>query len=99
MAHDPEIPFDEFSKNLKAIFSRVVNDHEPVAIRGGDGEVAILMPVDHPKKPRRPVRAKSEADYLAFLSSAGGWADVDTDSFLRDVYQSRDLPPRPAPEL
>jgi NADPH-dependent glutamate synthase beta subunit-like oxidoreductase len=42
---------------------------------------------------------KTPADYEAFLSAAGSWADVDVDAFLADVYESRRRSTRPPVEL
>ncbi|MBI2764859.1 MAG: DUF433 domain-containing protein [Chloroflexi bacterium] len=40
-------------------------------------------------------RKHTTADLEAFLASAGGWAEVDTDRFLKDIYESRDRLPGP----
>lgn len=58
-------------------------------------EVAMLVPVR--RSPRR--KAKTKADYEAFLSSAGGWKDVDTDRLLKDIRESRRISSRPPVEL
>jgi hypothetical protein len=52
--------------------------------------VAILMPIDTHSS-RKKERAKTEADYEAFLSAAGGWKDVDTDKFVANIYATRRL--------
>lgn len=56
-----------------------------------DGEDGAMLV---PARPRRK-RAKTKADYEAFLSSAGSWKDVDTDKFIADVYESRKRSSRP----
>jgi hypothetical protein len=51
-----------------------------------DEEVAILIPV---RPARRRGRTPSQADYEAFLASAGSWRDEDTDTFIEHIYESR----------
>lgn len=48
---------------------------------------------------RVPRKKHTAADLAAFLSSAGGWAGVDTDGFLEDIYESRDRLPGPSVRL
>ena len=80
------ISFDEFSDNLARIFERVVSEGESIVIEKGEGELVEVKPVTS-AKPRR--RVVTREDDEAFLSAAGGWADVDIDTFLKDVYESR----------
>lgn len=44
-------------------------------------------------------QAISEDEYKAFLTSAGGWADVDTEQFLKDNRESLDRASRPPVNL
>ena len=74
------IPFEEFSDNLARIFERVIGEGEAVVVETEAGALVALTPI---------ARAKTAADYDAFLASAGSWADVDTDAFLKNVYESR----------
>ena len=67
----------------------------PHVLRRDDEDVAILVPVKAP----RGVRRVSKSDYEAFLSSAGGWKDVDTDKLLEDIYEHRRLSVRPPVDL
>lgn len=90
------IPYDEFSDNLASIFERVISEGEEVVVETGAGELVSLKPIVH-AKPRR--RTKTKEDYEAFLASAGGWKDVDVDSFLNDNYESRRISTRPPVEL
>lgn len=64
--------------------------------RNGE-ELAILAPVTRTRKPT--ARGRSKADYEALLAAAGSWKDVDTDSFVADVYESRRRSSRPPVEL
>ena len=74
------IPFAEFANNLARIFERVIGEGEAVVVETEAGALVALTPI---------ARAKTAADYDAFLASAGSWADVDTDAFLKDIYESR----------
>jgi len=78
------IPFEEFSENLARIFDRVISEGESIVIEKGEGERVALSPVSSPVS-----RPKSEEDWEAFRAAAGSWADVDTDAFLKDIYESR----------
>jgi len=80
------IPFEEFSENLARIFDRVVSEGEETVVETKGGALVAVTPI---------ARAKTAADCEAFLASAGSWADVDTDAFLKDNYESRKLS-RPA---
>lgn len=52
------------------------------------GKLAVLKPL---RSPKRKARAKTKADYEAFRSAAGGWADGDTDKLIKDIYADRNL--------
>jgi hypothetical protein len=88
------IPYDEFFRDLASIFEQVIREHETVVVETKEGEAVVLRSarVGLPE-------GRSEKDYKAFLSSAGGWADVDVDQFLKDNYESRRMNTRPAVEL
>ncbi len=65
-------------------------------------DVAIVMPPPNSSGRRTKgtaIKRKSQADMEAFLSSAGGWKDVDTDRLKADIYESRRLSTRPRPDL
>jgi hypothetical protein len=92
------ISFDDFARDLEGFFERVVHHHEEVLIENDRGEVALLKPV-HSKRHRKRRRTISDADYQAFLSSAGGWKDLDMDSFVEYIRKSRQAGTRPEIEL
>ncbi len=71
--------------------------NEPRLLRRGTEDIAKIVPL--PRARRRKRGTKSAADYEAFLSSAGSWADVDVDAFLKANRESRDRSSRPAVEL
>ena len=90
------ISFEEFSDNLTDIFEKVIHDQETVVIESEYGELVEVKPITPSSKQSRD---KSQADLDAFLSSAGSWADVDIDAFLKDNEASRTLSTRPPVEL
>ena len=100
MQRDPiHVTFEEFAGNLGQFFDRVAQGQETVVVEGAAGAQVEVRPA-HAKLRRLPRRrTRTPADYEAFLAAAGSWADVDEDEFLRKVYESRDLPPRPRVEL
>ncbi|MER3457828.1 MAG: hypothetical protein C4309_03585 [Chloroflexota bacterium] len=68
-----------------------------------NGVGAVVSPVGLTKIRRRR-RPKTEADYEAFLASAGGWKDLaDTEKrkaeLKADIYESRRISSRPPVEL
>jgi hypothetical protein len=72
---------------------------EPRILRRDDEDLAVLTPV-RPKSRRRSGRhVPTEADWEAFRSSAGGWSDLDTDTLVKNIYESRDRSIRPPVEL
>jgi hypothetical protein len=67
----------------------------------GEDVAIVIPPTDDAKRraKRSTIKRKSAADIEAFLSSAGGWKDVDTDRLKADIYESRRLSTRPRPDL
>ena len=59
--------------------------------------LAVIMPAR--KAPAKKKGAKTNADYAAFKSAAGGWKDIDTDKLIANVYASRRRSNRPPVEL
>jgi len=91
-----KVSFDEFAHNLEDYFERIVRDEETIVVEKGEGEVVELRPGPangFTKRKRTP------AAHEAFLSSFGSWSDVDVDTFLKDIYERRDVPSRPPVEL
>ncbi|RIK54922.1 MAG: hypothetical protein DCC57_06075 [Chloroflexi bacterium] len=94
MAEEPRrIPFEEFADNLSRLFAQVIHNQEALLVEGEDGALVEVKPVAPASPPRRLVPEKTETeaaeDDAAFLSAAGGWADVDIDAFLQDIYAGR----------
>jgi hypothetical protein len=79
------IPFDEFARDITRFFKLVIQQHEPVVVENEEGERVVIRPLP----PTTPKRTMTEEEYKAFRSALGGWADVDTDSLKKAIYQSR----------
>jgi hypothetical protein len=72
---------------------------EPRVLRRDGEDLAVVVPLPRPKTRRRG-REKTDADYAAFRSAAGGWKDlIDVDRFIEDIYESRRISTRPPVEL
>ncbi len=84
--------------DLLRIAEEVRRSREPRLLGRDSEDLAIVAPVTSSPKRRMP-RAKTKADYEAFLSAAGSWKDVDTDKLVRDIYESRRRSSRPPVEL
>lgn len=73
-----------------ARLAQQVRDTNEARVPRLNGEVlAEVRPVKPPKG--RRAWKPTEADLQALRSSAGGWADMDIDRFLADIYASRDM--------
>ena len=84
---------------LLSIAEEVRRTNEPRLLKRDSEDVAILTPIKKTTDKRRKMRPKTKADYEAFRSAAGSWADVDTDKFIEDIYESRRSSFRPPVEL
>lgn len=88
------IAYEYLANNLASVLNSVVREHAVVVVETIDGELAILssfLPAELP--------AKSAADYTAFRSAAGSWAEMNTDEIIKRVYESRNQPGRPSAYL
>ncbi len=83
---------------LVSIVEKVRTTQEPYILRRDNEDMAVLIPVTSAPK-RRTRRTKTEADYEAFRSAAGGWKDVDTDTLIANIYEDRRKSNRPPVEL
>lgn len=62
---------------------------------------AMLNQFEH-AKPASPSNGATKSDQereQAFLEAAGGWADMDVDTWLEDIYEQRHQSSSPPPEL
>jgi hypothetical protein len=72
---------------LAELVEEVRATRKPRRLVRDDEDVALLVPA--PPAPRRRGRVPSQEDYEAFLASAGGWQDEDTDVLIERIYESR----------
>lgn len=70
---------------------------EPRVLQRDGEDLAVVVPLRREEKPRGS-KPTSE-DIEAFRSAAGGWADVDTDTLIENIYESRRLSTRPPIKL
>lgn len=82
---------------LDRVAEEVRSSGEARILRRDGEDLALIVPLP-PAARRRRRREGNQADDHASVASAGGWADVDADRFLADIYESRQAPPRPAVE-
>lgn len=98
MAQEREILDITHNPDLLRVAEEVRRSKTPRVLRANDEDVAVVMPVaDRPTRRRK--WAKTEADYQAFLDSAGSWADADVDKFKRYIRERRDAGDRLPVEL
>jgi hypothetical protein len=98
MVSDRETVDISKSPDLLRLVEEVRRSNTPRVLRADNEDVAVLIPVAETKRPKRK-RVKTDADYRAFLDSAGSWADVDTEEFKRYIRERRDASSRPPVEL
>jgi hypothetical protein len=70
---------------------------EPRILRRDGEDLAMVVPL--PRLRKRRFKKPTEADIKAFRSAAGGWADIDTDRLVENIYESRRISTRPPVEL
>lgn len=98
MAHERE-PLDiSHNPDLLRLAEEVRRSNTPRVLRAENRDLAVVVPVAEPLK-RTSKRVKTDADYQAFLDSAGSWGDVDTDAFKHYIRERRDAGSRPPVEL
>lgn len=84
--------------DLRKIAEEVEATNIPRVLKRENKTVAVIMPA--PRATAEKKRGKTQADYEAFLSAAGGWKDlVDTEQLKKDIYESRKISTRPLLEL
>ena len=93
MADTLHVSVEEFVGDAAGFLAQVLQTQQTVVVENATGEQIEVRPAPSGE------RSFSAADREAFLSSLGSWSDIDTDEFMRKVYESRDLPPRPRVEL
>lgn len=66
---------------------------EPRVLRRDGEDLAMVVPMPRPRKTR--LKKPTTADYAAFRSAVGSWADIDTDTLIEDIYRARGEGTRP----
>jgi len=66
---------------------------EPRVLRRDGEDLAMVVPMPRPRKTR--LKKPTAADYAAFRSAVGSWADIDTDTLIEDIYRARGEGTRP----
>ena len=96
MTSDPPTIDISAYPDVVALARRVGRGGDPRVLAVNGKEVALIIPLNSRRRVRR---RPSAADIAAFHSSAGSWADVDVDTLLENIKESRSQPPKPAVEL
>ena len=79
---------------LVRLVEELKTTNTPRLLKKDSKDVALLIPVDSAAKSKRKA-GKTQADFEAFKSSAGGWKGlVDTEKLKRDIYESRKISTR-----
>jgi hypothetical protein len=99
MSTTNHISFEELAGNFADVLNKVRAEHKAVVVEYANGEKVVIKPLPVPKKVSRHTRKKTEEDYNAFYSSAGGWHDVDIDTFIKQTRENRAIATRPPVEL
>jgi len=92
------IPLEDFTKDPGAVFHQTVAGGTSVIVEAPGGARAMLSPIPDRTSPKAR-RAISDADFEAFLASAGSWSEVDTEALKRAIEESRNLATRLPPDL
>lgn len=84
---------------LVRLVSTLRDEQTAVHLRLDGEDVAIVTPVATGAHDQPVRRIETGEDLAEFLSFAGGWADVDTDKLIDEIYQQRLVTIRPTIEL
>ena len=84
---------------LMQIAEEVEATGEARVLRMDNRDVAVVIPISSSPRLHRPNRRLSEKARQAFISASGGWADVDTERLLEDIYRARQVDDRPPVDL
>jgi hypothetical protein len=66
---------------------------EPRVLQKDGEDLAMVVPLPRARKSR--FKRPTAEDLEAFRSAAGGWADIDTDKLIEDIYRARREGTRP----
>jgi type IV secretory pathway VirJ component len=80
---------DDFVQHAREIIERVIQTHEAVVIEVGETDLVTLKPSGTTTDEGIVAVEPSAEDHAAFVSAAGGWADLDTDRLVDEIYARR----------
>src|SRR5258708_7969161 len=84
--------------DLLSIAEEVKASGIPRVLERNGEAIAVVTPLQRAQ--RSPGKKSHKDSHLEdFLAAAGSWSDVDIDSFLADVAESRQRSSRPLPDL
>jgi hypothetical protein len=66
---------------------------EPRVLQRDGEDLAMVVPLSGSTS--SPFKKPTTADLTAFRAAAGGWADLDTDTLIDDIYRAREEGTRP----
>ncbi len=84
--------------DLLRLAEEVQASNEPRMLTRNAEQLAVVMPVGK-RSAKRPRKTPSAEDLEAFRSAAGGWKDLDTDTLVKNIYESRRISIRPRVDL
>jgi hypothetical protein len=94
------IPVDiDTMPDLVRLADEVRATDTPRLLRREGKDVALLVPAPKRRRRNRSEWKPSKEDLEAFYSSAGGWADMDTDKLVENIYADRRISDRPPVDL
>ncbi len=80
--------------DLLRIVEEVKTSRKPRLLKKDSETLAVVMPVGTAVSPTK-TRAKTKADYQAFLAALGSWKDIDADAMIANIYRAREEGNRP----
>jgi antitoxin (DNA-binding transcriptional repressor) of toxin-antitoxin stability system len=93
---EPRTPIDITNMpDLLRIVEEVRAGQGAQVLRRDGEDVAMVVPLPRRRKSR--LKKPTAADLAAFRSAAGGWADLDTDTLIENIYRARREGTRPDP--
>lgn len=61
---------------------------EPRVLRWNGEDVVMVVPLPRAKK--AGIEKPTADDFETFRRAAGSWADIDTDTLIKDIYRARE---------
>lgn len=97
MSESDSIDISDMPQILKAIEEAADNGRR-LDLRDGTKIIGTVLPAEH--TPQKPYHGRlSEEQVEAILSVAGAWKGFDSETFLEEVYATREMDDRPPVKL